>query len=144
MLATTSLLGLKTENQHSVKNASTIFGRATCIIQWLCIQINESSQYRLPVIAKIVVTTLLQCSKNECQRRVNNFWPRILENPRAMRRHWPIIEPSVAILRKDGWDNIATITWKYVSAEWQQILLRLASHTAMKYLALVLNCVFNG
>ena len=58
----------------------------------------------------MLTTTSLLCRKNERQRRVNDFWPCIIENARAVRQRLPIIELLAACLGENGCDNIATMS----------------------------------
>jgi hypothetical protein len=44
------------------------------------------------------------------KRSVNDFWPCIMENPRAVQPHDAIITLLSAILGKTGYDNIATMS----------------------------------
>jgi len=55
-------------------------------------------------------TTLLLSPKNERQRSVNDLWPCIMENPRALRRHDAISTLSAAFVGKNGCDYIATMS----------------------------------
>jgi len=67
------------------------------------------------------VTSLL-CPKDECQRSVNNFWHCVVENPRAVQRHCYIIVILAAILGKNAWDIIATLSYESVSMEPEPLL----------------------
>jgi len=64
--------------------------------------------YRLPCKAKTVATTSLLCPKNERQGSVNDFWPWISDNPRALQRYQHIIELSAVFLGKNAIDDIVT------------------------------------
>jgi hypothetical protein len=46
-----------------------------------------------------------------------NFWPCILNNPRAERRHWSIIQLSATILMKTAFDDIITMPLKRMSMQ---------------------------
>jgi len=55
----------------------------------------------------MVDRTSLICPKNERQRSINDFWSRIMDNPRAVRWHEAIGTLSAAFLRKNSCDYIA-------------------------------------
>jgi hypothetical protein len=56
-----------------------------------------------------MLTTSSQCSPNERQQSVNDFRPCILENQRAVRHHWSIIELSAVFLVTTACDKIVTM-----------------------------------
>jgi hypothetical protein len=66
--------------------------------------------YRTPFKAKLVATTLILSPKNVRQRSVNNFWPCIIENSRAVQQGESIIALSATILGKTCCDNIASMS----------------------------------
>ena len=71
----------------SVKRASMTFDLASWKMHGLCGNVTLSSRNRPPFWAKTLATTSLLCPQNERQRSVNDFWPWIMENPSAVRRH---------------------------------------------------------
>jgi len=52
-------------------------------------------------------------SKNECQQIVNNFWPWIVDNQRAMPQRQPIIKLSAGFMGTNASDAITTTFWKW-------------------------------
>ena len=84
----------------TVNGASTTLGLVSWKMLVLCGDNRPLSDYRLPFLGKTVAVTSLLCPKNELQRWVNNFGPCIIENPRAVLRHYAIIRSSAAFLRK--------------------------------------------
>jgi len=94
----------------SVNGASTTFGLQSWKMQGLHGGIKLSSNYRPPFYTKLIATTLLRCPRNECQQRVNDFWPCILENARVVRWHWSMIDLSAAFLRKNGYVKIVSMS----------------------------------
>jgi len=68
----------------------------------------------------MVATTSLLCPENECQWRVNDLWPCILENARDVRRHYSIIKLSAAFLGKNVFTDFVTMPWEWGSMEHQQ------------------------
>jgi len=93
-----------------VQGASTTFGHASWKMQVLRGDIELSSSYRPPFDAKMAPTTSLLCFKIERQRRVNDFWPCILERATVVRRHWLIIGLSAAILGENASSKIVTLS----------------------------------
>jgi len=59
-----------------------------------------------------MVATSLLSPKHEGQRSVNDVWPCIMQNLRAVRQHEAIITLSAAFLGKNGCDYIATMSLK--------------------------------
>jgi hypothetical protein len=63
-----------TEYQRWVHRASMMYGRATCIIQWLCIDRYSESPYWPPLLGKIPATIPLPPCKNMCLERQKVLW----------------------------------------------------------------------
>jgi hypothetical protein len=60
----------------------------------------------------MIVTTSGLCSKHECQWSINDFWPCIIENARAVWRHYTILELSAAYVCENGCDYITAMSEK--------------------------------
>jgi hypothetical protein len=76
----------------------------------LCGDIKLYSNNRPPFITQMVAIKMLLCTQNQHQRSMNDLWPCILENSRALRRHLPIIKLSATFLGKTCCDNITAIS----------------------------------
>jgi len=68
------------------------------------------------------MTWLLPNPKSEHQLSTNEFWPCVLENPRAVQRHRHIIELSAVVLGKHSCDNIKIMSSRCTSMERQYLL----------------------
>jgi hypothetical protein len=87
-----------------------------------CDDIMPSSDYRPALETKLVATTLLLGPKNKRQGSVNDFWPCIIENARAVRHPSSIISLSAAFLGKTSCKNIASMSSKWTLMECQGFL----------------------
>jgi hypothetical protein len=81
-----------TQCQPSVNIVSTIFGVTSCIIQGLCYGIYPESTYWQPLCAQEITTLSQHKSEDVPQQSVNDLVCCILDNPRALLWHLPIIE----------------------------------------------------
>jgi hypothetical protein len=70
----------------------------------------------------MVVTTSVLCPEHECQRSVNDFWPCITENAKAVLPYKTILKQSATFLHENGCDNIATMYWTWASTECHYLL----------------------
>ena len=73
---------------------------------------------------KILRASLLLCPNNERQWGINNCWPCISENLRAVRRHYSILMITASFLGKKPLVNVSTMLWKWASTQcWQFLAL---------------------
>jgi len=73
-------------------------------------------------LGKMLAKTSSPCPKNDCQRRVNNFRPCVLEYKTGMRLLLSIIELSAAFLGKNAVDNLVTMPYKWASPQSLRLL----------------------
>ena len=106
----------------SVNGASTTFCLASRTIRGQCGDSKTQSKYQPSFLAKMLLTTSSLCPKNVRQRSVNDFWPCIMDNPRAVQRHEAIITLSAAFLGKNGCNYITTMSYKSASMERERLL----------------------
>jgi len=66
------------------------------------------------------LTCSLPHPKNDRQLSAKNVGPCILANPRAVQRHWPTINVLAAVLGKNAFMDIATISSEWSSQEHQR------------------------
>jgi len=78
----------------SVHGAWTIFGLASCIIQWLCNDTYPYSMYQPPFNRNNLAKWSWLSPTIERQWSINNLWSCILHNPTAVQRHLPIFHVS--------------------------------------------------
>ena len=109
-----------TPRQQSVNRVLTILGVASCIIQRLCYSIYAWSTYWQPLWAKEKSTWSQPQSENQRQQSVNNYGCCILNNPRAVLQHLPIIEVLASFI-----DNMVCVnaTTPQASMEPPQLLV---------------------
>jgi len=94
----------------SINRVSPISSHASWIITGLCVSVTLWSQYWLPWWAQRPATIMVPTPKNERQPSVNNFWPGILDNSRAVQWHMPIITILAVCIGKNASANIPTNT----------------------------------
>jgi hypothetical protein len=109
---------------HKMSNirVSKIFGFESQIIRQLCSKPNQLSNYQLPFNPIMLATTWLPCPKTEHQWSIYNCWPCILDNARAVWRHYPIFELSAALVGKNGADIIAAMSQQWASTQRRRLL----------------------
>jgi len=112
-----AFLGKTSLRQHrnyvlnmSVNGASTAFGLASWKMQGARGDIELSSEYRPPIYANMVATTLLWGPKTESEQSVNDIWRCIWEKARVVRRYQLIIKLSAAILGHNSSSKLLTLS----------------------------------
>ena len=63
---------------------------------------------------------VLKWASTECQQSANNFWSCIMDNVRAMERHYPTIHPSAALIGKHASDDMASTSYDWAPTVRQQ------------------------
>ena len=102
---------------------------------WSCILDNQRAvQQHSPItnvlatfigkkVSKDCVTLTWNSMSTEHQRSIYHIWSCIMDNPRAVQWHWPIITELAAIMCKDASDDIATTAWKWESTDQERFLV---------------------
>jgi hypothetical protein len=98
--------------QHCQQIVNDLMGWCHQMSSWLCGYSNCYSNYRPSFYGKLDVEIILLCPKNVRQQSVNDMWPGIFVNASAVRRRYPIIAVSAAILGINCFNNIATLSSK--------------------------------
>jgi hypothetical protein len=94
----------------SFHRASTTFRLASWKMHVLYGDVTPWSHYRPPFWAETLVTISLLYPKYVRQRRVNDLWPCIMDNPRAVGLHEVIMTLSAAFLGNNSCDYITTMS----------------------------------
>jgi len=101
----------------NLNGVSTTFCYASWTMLELCSDVQLSSDHWLRFWAKMVATTSPLYAKNVRKQPINEFWPCILENPRAVRQQWHLIDLKAIFLGKNPFNDSITMLQKWLPME---------------------------